>query len=159
MSESLKILKEYCFKLISRREYSVGMIRKKLREKFPAASSELVKEVLDYLAEYEFVSDERYTEIYVRTKAAAGWGKTKIAFKLKQNGLDKDLVSKYLERIEDQTEIVADLVDRKFSRLISLEIEYDDRQKLKNKVYRFLAQKGFSYDQIKKELTKLDLPR
>jgi len=51
-----------------------------------------VNGVLDELAERHLQSDERYVEVYVRSRAARGYGPQRIALELKQRGLAADVV-------------------------------------------------------------------
>jgi len=56
--------------------------------------------VLDELAERHLQSDARYVEVYVRSRAARGYGPQRIALELKQRGLAADVVRSALATSE-----------------------------------------------------------
>lgn len=148
--KSLKIqLKSYSLRLLGRKEYTVSELRKKLLAKSPKASLEEIDEVLDSLIDGKYVSDERYCEIFVRTKISAGWGKRKIQFSLSSKGVEKSLIALELSKFDDLSKEVKELVERKFGSKLAEVESYEQKQKLEAKIYRFLISRGYGFSEFK----------
>ena len=75
---------------MARREHSRLELQRKLKARGHDAAE--VSGVLDELAERHLQSDERYVEVYVRSRAARGYGPQRIALELKQRGLAVEVV-------------------------------------------------------------------
>lgn len=127
--------------LLARREHS----RKELETKL-AARSELIDLdlVLDDLIDCGYQSDQRFTESFIRMRASQGQGIIKIRFELQRKGVDAELIARSFETAEiDWFEIAADKYCRKYQ--AALEVgDYKERAKR----MRFMAQRGFSAEQI-----------
>ena len=82
-------------RLLAMREHSIKEINDKLSAK--ALSKETVVAVLDELIENNYVSDERFAESYVRSRANRGFGPIKIRMELKNKGISNQLITEYLD--------------------------------------------------------------
>jgi len=82
-------------RLLAMREHSLKEINDKLSAK--ALSKEMVAAVLDELIENNYVSDERFAESYVRSRANRGFGPIKIRMELKNKGISNQLIAEYLD--------------------------------------------------------------
>ena len=61
------------------------------------------EEILNYLIENRFVSNERFAHAFVRGKInQSGWGLNKIRFHLIQKGIDKELVEEALAAFNEE---------------------------------------------------------
>ena len=146
-----KELRQIAVRMLSRREYSRHELLLKLSAKSPNKS--LLDKVSEYLIDHDLQSDERYTEIYVRSRFQKGNGPVKIAQELKAKGIDKDLIQKYMEPIESQLYVAALHSARK--KLSSLSDTEDSRDTNKQKLYRYLFNKGFPSSVTKKAIDSL----
>jgi len=65
----------------------------------------VASETLEALQTCSFLDDERFAESYVRSRAAAGFGRARIARELAQKGLDPTLVNDALRGFGDDEEL------------------------------------------------------
>lgn len=137
--------KNEALKQISYRAKTSHDIIYKLKKK--NYSQESIDKVIDFLNEYDLIDDENYVKSYINDKSnIANWSKGKIRYKLKSKFIDDKLIDKYLDQISYEEEY-----EKAYNYGLRKKISTDD----KNKVYRFLASKGFSYDIIKNVLGDL----
>lgn len=111
---------------------------------------EIIDEVLDYLIEYGFVDDEAYALLFCRDKRNInGYGPVKIAYILRQKGIDDAIIAHGLEEYtsEIEKEMIASIVEKKYLRDGILVKE-------REKIIRFLLSRGFHYGEIKEVLKR-----
>lgn len=138
-----KGLRHKIIELLARREYSYGELEQKL---LPSAQSEaLLYKVLDWMVEMGLQSDERFTEMFIRSKYLSGYGPVRIRLELKQKHIAADLVELGFESMETELEW-----SQEIDRLIEKKAKNLDLNdaKHKNKVMGFLQRRGFTLDQI-----------
>ncbi|MFY0676377.1 MAG: regulatory protein RecX [Neptuniibacter sp.] len=146
MSEQLseKELWNKALQYLSRREYS----RMELFAKLGKQSPEAVDSVLDSLEKEGYLSDRRFTESFIRMRAAQGHGLNRVRFDLKKKGVDIGLISEVLDELEmDWYELATDVYRRKYSQPLD-KSDYKERSKR----MRFMSQRGFSMDEIQYSL-------
>ncbi|WP_111976486.1 regulatory protein RecX [Algibacillus agarilyticus] len=133
--------RNYLFYLLGRCEYSQFTLKRKLTEK--EYDHELTQALLAEFAEKDYQSDFRYTQSIIRIKASKGFGPNAIIQSLMQHGIDKYQYALAEQETDiDWLENLLSLFDRKF-RAIDL-----NDFKAKQKVQRFLYQRGFTGAQI-----------
>lgn len=141
-------LKHICFEGQKRVALDGAM---KLLGTYPKTEKELRKylkdkgytfEVIDYtcnkLKEYKFLDDEAYANLYIKANLKRK-GKRLIGFELKQKGVPEHIISLKLENMEEEP-------------CLPLAEKYmkgkPRDEKTKQKLYRFLASKGFGSEGI-----------
>ncbi len=125
---------------LARREYT----RKELVDKLGKLSPENVEAVLNSLESDGYQSDRRFTESFVRMRAAQGHGLNRIRFDLQKKGVGSNLLNEILEELcVDWYEQAAEVYSRKYA----LELN-DSDYKEKSKRIRFMSQRGYSMDEI-----------
>ena len=114
------------------------------------------REVVDFLVEQKFVDDRRYTEAFVRDKLRFNkWGRVKIAYMLRAQGIDKTIVQDILSQI-DETE---------YNRILSDELHKKHRTlrgnayEVRGKLFRFAASRGFEPEMIHEAIDDILIPR
>lgn len=110
-----------------------------------------VQAVADYVLErleyYGYVNDEAYCKAYI--SSVSGMGKRAIEAKLLQRGVDKNVVERALDEVEeDDEEIIAILKKYLRGKQINKENLY--------KGCRYLVGKGYSYEAAKSACERLD---
>lgn len=138
----------YGLKLLTARQRTEKEITDKLKEK--NYSDEIVRYVLEYLKSYGYLDDQKYVELYLREKININrYGTIKLRNKLFQKGISPELIAVGLDSIDDERilENAVYLADRKIKTL-----GHDDYLVIKQKVYRHLVSKGYSYATIAKAL-------
>lgn len=129
--------------LLSRRDYSRRELWRKLSPK--AASAEDLESVLSELSERHWQSDERFGASYLRSRSSRGVGPVRLRQELQQKGLDSELTSELMETCPNDWFETAFAAARKKRSTLA-----DDDPKLSEKLYRFLAYRGFTGDVIRK---------
>lgn len=131
---------------LSHREYS----RRELGEKLRRLGSEddaKVDEVLDYLEEKGYLSNERFAEQFLRAKASR-YGQSRLRMELRQRGLSGEEIDRAIEGLAGSEEDRAWSVwEKRFS-------SYPEDQKEKAKQIRFLMSRGFSYAIVSRVLQR-----
>lgn len=104
---------------------------------------ECIDRAIDKLTEYGYIDDEVYAENFIRTYSLSK-GRKKIKYDLLSKGVAGEIVEAKLEEIfqpEDEDELCFRLAE-KFLKNKDFDL------KTKEKLYRHLASKGFSFDII-----------
>lgn len=133
---------------LARREYSVHELGRRLRDKgYPAA------EVAGVLAELEsggLVSDRRFAESLVRSRAERGYGPMKIAHELRAKGIDDALVEEVLADDEDYwTARLRAVWEKRYGRAPDSYQEWARQA-------RGLQSRGFSAEQVRRVIPDID---
>lgn len=140
--ENLADLKSYALWLLSSREYSQARMLTKLSGR--CADKDLVEACISELLESNYLSDERMTQSYVRMAVDKGSdGPIKIASKLMQKGIDRGLINEHL--IPDDEIWLENAANTLMKKFKSPATSHEERQKQA----RFLANRGFTMDQIR----------
>lgn len=107
-----------------------------------------LQSVVSRLRDNNFLSDERYCSAYVRDKFRFNhWGKIKIRTMLHAKRLSEAAIETALEEEIDEAEYLETLKKLVNEKLRSLK---SDDPHLFEKVYRFVAGRGFDYDSFRK---------
>ncbi|MGD8570496.1 MAG: regulatory protein RecX [Gammaproteobacteria bacterium] len=134
-------------KLLTRREHSCQELRQKLQRKgFEAA---LAEQVTGELQREGLVSDERFAESYLRSRAEKGYGPVRIQHELRQRGTSDDIIAATV--IEDDPqwlERARRVREKRFGKPLPGGI------KDKMKQQRFLQYRGFTQQQLKYALAE-----
>ena len=136
--------------LLARREQSFFELVQKLTQKFPDfGKQEIILPALEKLREENLQSDERFVEAYVRYRLTRGMGPMKIAMELGQKGANDSLIQNEIYNTQiDWVAHCCHVLSRKYPEGFGSTIE--EGQKL----HRFLNQRGFEGEQIKKAARK-----
>lgn len=113
-------------------------------------SNESIQKTIDFLNEYGILNDELFVKSYVSDKHnISRWSKNKIRYSLKAKKISDELIEKYLEIINDEQEY------EKAYNFALKKARNDFSIENKQKVYRYLAGKGFEFDIINKVVGEL----
>ena len=129
---------------LTRREHS----RTELVTKFSSRveCEEVLEAALDRLVEDGYQCDERFAEVFVRSRVGRGQGPSRIEQELRQRGVASELIDRVLEACDADWEALAlAAVQKRFSGLEGDEpLAQDDWAR----AGRFLAGRGFPSDLI-----------
>ena len=131
------------YSLLSKRDYSVAVMRKKLFEVACTDSPDdfceiTIERIIDDLKEKNWLSDERVVSTYLNSKGNL-YGEKRIWFELKKIGIDHQVIEKILQSFEFcDHEKAKTLLGKKFK---------GHATSMKEKVKRrdYLMRRGFSY--------------
>lgn len=108
-------------------------------------TEQVIEAVVAYLSDYGFLDDEAYALLFSRDKRNInGYGPVKIAYALRNKGVDGEYISRALgEYTTDlEKEMIQSIVEKKYLRDGELNKTWE-------KIVRFLLSRGFHYDPIK----------
>lgn len=140
-----------CSNLIKARDYTREQLRAKLKQ--GGYPEQIIEEALDYAAAEHFIDDLRYAESFI-TCSHERKSRRRIENDLLQKGIPADTVAKAWRQwesdgnMQDEDEQIKALLVKKH-----FDAETADRKELQ-KMYAFLARKGFDGDKIRKALLK-----
>ena len=103
--------------------------------------------VIAALRQNRFLDDERYVEVFVRSKVNAGWGRQKIAAALRAKQIPAELVDRHFAQItaDDYQELLRKAME-KWRRA------HPDDAPNSPKLVRHLLSKGFGMEEVMREL-------
>lgn len=151
MTEELTLaLRKSAMNYLGRREHSIFELKQKLLNRFDEASEELVMQVLSRLTEQGLQSDERYADMFVRSRVNKGKGPNLIRRELEQQNLSSSLSDKALEqnRTDWYQSALSQLQKKYTAEDLSL---FEQRAKAMNYLYR----RGFDTDIASKAVDEL----
>jgi len=144
-----KIIRKKAMDYLSRREHS----RYELYKKISAHNfdRELINQELDLLIEDGLLSDERFVETFIYFRKKKGKGPLKISSELRDRGADESLINKYIEEIENSEwlDSAKQVAEKKLGN--NQQLDYDNQLKM----MKFLNNRGFTIDQVKITIKKL----
>lgn len=165
---SISEMRAWAYRLLGRREYSVAELGRRLRLKWPNSEpepeadpgpdpesapesdqgSDRVAVLLAALVAENLLSDERFTEAFVRSHMQRQHGPLKIRAALRAKGVSDSLIS---AELESHAEAWTDLATQWLERQHTGPLDYASR----GKFYRRLLSRGFTHDQAMDALSCL----
>lgn len=137
----------YCLNLLSKRDYSIQKITKKLTDK--GIESIEIQEILDRLTLENFLNPKRYLEQRIENLSNKGFSKDYIQQKLHTEEIfvsKEDINEIQIECNINQEIIIKEILDRKISEYLNRKANLTSPQ-LKSKIMMFLSTKGYDYHQ------------
>ncbi|WP_104204994.1 regulatory protein RecX [Billgrantia saliphila] len=138
-------------RLLARREYSRAELVARLSAR--SHSSEAIDTCLDELIEQGLQSDARFAESFLRSRVARGQGPLKVRVELERRGIERTQAAAALAAAEqagevDWFELAAEALSRRFT-------HPGDSPRERARRERFLAGRGFDFEQIRYALERL----
>ncbi len=136
-SDILSKLERYC----AFQERCETEVRRKLTET-PCSVAQR-EEIIRLLRDADFLNEERYVQIFIRSKIHDQWGKLKIRQALAAKKVDTTLTEHYLDSIDEEVYFqMLQSVMVKWKRL------HPNDAANKAKLFRFLLTRGFSTSEV-----------
>jgi len=139
-------VRDIALRYLGRREYAVRELRQKLLQR--GAESVPTDTVITELVEQNLLSDERFTEMYVRMRVRLLFGPLKIRAELRGRGVDDHLAAKFMPA--DQ-ETWFDSATQWAEKKRRGDMDYAERAR----VYRSLMNRGFTHEQANVALDRI----
>jgi len=128
-------------KMLAGREHSRHEIKNKLLNKGYDLAA--IEEVIEQCIQDKYLSESRFTEMFVSSKINRGAGPIKIKMELQQRGVDESLIDEYLDfDLSEWFERAIDARCKRFGNQLPGDINDKARQ------IRFLQQRGYTQKQI-----------
>ena len=110
-------------------------------------SENQMDEIVRLLREGRFLDEDRYVEMFVRSKTKAAWGRQKILAALRAKGFSNELIQRHFSEIQDEVyfETMRSVIG-KWRR------SNPEAVNAREKLVRHLLSKGYSLDEIMREL-------
>jgi regulatory protein len=128
--------------LLSRREHSRSELLSKLRSKGITEDVDL-SALMDSLEQADYLNEQRFTEMFVRSRINKGQGAKKIRYELAQRGISAQLITETLQTAEVDWFLLA---QQQRQKRFGLAMPNDYKEQARQS--RFLAGRGFSSDTI-----------
>lgn len=140
-------VRDIAVRYLSRREYGIEELRQKLLQR--GADSGTAEKVVSDLADENLVSDQRFTEMYVRMRIRRLFGPLKIRGELRSRGISDHLIA---GAMPDGQETWFDTASQWAGKQYRGELDYAGRAK----IYRSLMNRGFTHEQANVALDSLN---
>jgi regulatory protein len=153
-SEEYQSVRDRCYKLLSGRDHGAEELKRKLVQKgFSTAMSE---QVVAEFREKDLLNDRTYATKFAHDKHhLKQWGPRKIESALFKKGVPKIVISDTIRELKHTIDSVDTCVELALKRRRHF-LREDDLFKRKQKIFRYLAGKGYSSDKIKKALPNIE---
>lgn len=161
-------LMDYALRLVARRSYTVHQIQERLDKRFTKLKGtedqiELINKVIDRLTELKFLNDMKFCEHWIEERSRLRpRGRFLLTRELRQKGIPNEILDQFWENGAgaefDEQPFAIELAEKRFKRFKPNELKGKNTWASKQKVYRFLASRGFSVDVIREALDKANKP-
>lgn len=147
--------KKRALHLLEKMDRTESNLRKKLTEGgYPIQAVDIA---IEYVSDYNYINDVRYTANYIRYKRNSR-GEKRIKNDLYEKGINKEIIEEAIYILEDELEedifkdelLVYEYVEKKLSNTDEIDDKY------RTKVYNHLLRAGFSPNLITNAIRKFD---
>jgi regulatory protein len=153
-------------RMLALREHCEKQLRLKLQKK--AFEKTVISACIHFLQEENWLSEERFCNAFIRSRAEKGHGLQRIQYELAQQDINTDIIQRQLDAEDIDWQFVCDRVlHKKIStngfgiqkNAIGQESRKQQRHQFlakdRKRIESFLAYRGFSFDEIKKAFGQL----
>jgi len=140
--------KNFVFKLLAKRYKTEFEVKNALKKKFNLSEEE-IDEIISEAKSIGLISDEYFAKTFVESKINKGYGSRYIKATLKSKGIELD------EPLSPNIEKVIEIIKRKYGKELETTNQLE-RKKTINKIFNFLSYRGFSSDEIKEIIRKIN---
>lgn len=143
--------KSYALRIIERTYKTEKQIFDKLCQK--EYDEKIIDKTIDFLKEYKFIDDEKYTEAYIKDKLKSQ-GKNRIKYALINKGISETLIKEKLSCLDKDIEenTALKLAEKKYRILIKNEA---DVKKIHKKLGDYLVRSGYNLDVVQNTLNNI----
>lgn len=104
---------------------------------------DIIEKTINFLKDFDLIDDEAFVRSFIADKHnISKWPKNKIRYALRSKNIDDYIIEEYLREINDEDEY-----QNAYDFAIN-KAKGDDSFQMRQKVFRFLASKGFDFDII-----------
>ena len=136
--------------LLSRREHSEKELKTKLLSK-GGTQSDTIARVIEELKQRNYLSDQRFTDMFVQSRMERGDGPLKIRHELESKGITESIIDQHLNQPDQVWEkVLLKVWSKKFGEVIPSNYNEWARQA------RFLQSRGFTSELIRKVVSFQD---
>ncbi len=138
-----RLIRQKIIQLLAMREHSILEIKQKCAKKIDAP--EQIAALIEEYIERGYISEQRFTEDYIRMRRRKGYGPVRIRQELLQRGVPVSLIETHLNSIdhEDWTNQIEQILIKKFG---TSEPHSDYKKQIKRA--RFIEYRGFKVNHL-----------
>lgn len=140
-------------RMISGRDHSISELIKKLQRKDYLAEN--INKTIDKMIDLGLLDDYKFTEKFIENcRNSRKFGNSRIKAELFKKGVNKSLIDEILNENQNRNvdkENISILIEKKMKLLSSKNLP---SQKIRQRLYQFLAGRGFEFEQIKSAVDK-----
>lgn len=140
--------KAYLYNMLSRKNRTVKEARDKLYEK--GYHKDAVEYAIEAVSRYGYLDDLEYAKNFVES-AMRNKGSYRLRQELKLKGVSEENLTSALENLETETEYIR---ARELAKKHLGEKDMED-EKVRQRLFRFLVSRGYSYDVVKNVMKEL----
>lgn len=134
-------VREAAIRLLARREHSVRELERKLGQR--GWPSDMIDTVIGELAEQGLQSDDRFAEVFVRSRSQKAYGPIRIRAELNERGIDRSLAERALRQSEiDWLDIAVRWYQRRYGDAPVIDLKEKSRRQ------QSMARRGFDHSLI-----------
>lgn len=152
-AEDYQKVKDAFYRYLSGRDHASFELKQKVLKK--GFSSDLIESVIEEFDDKGLLNDEKFANKFAADKAEfKKWGPKKIKSELFKKGITKNVVEKVIQKLAEsleQDQICVDLLRKRKQHFL----REQDQIKRKQKMYRYLAGKGYNGTTISKAIEQI----
>lgn len=153
-SEEYQAVKDRCYKLLSGRDHGAEELKRKLVRK--GFSESMSSKVVTEFREKDLLNDKSYALKFAQDKYhLKQWGPRKIQSALFKKGVPNQIIIEVIHELKSNINPVDTCIELALKRRRHF-LREPDSFKRKQKIFRYLAGKGYSSDKIKKALPNIE---
>jgi len=153
-SEEYQAVKDRCYKLLSGRDHGAEELKRKLVRK--GFSESMSSKVVTEFREKDLLNDKSYALKFAQDKYhLKQWGPRKIQSALFKKGVSNQIITEVIHELKSNINPVDTCIELALKRRRHF-LREPDSFKRKQKIFRYLAGKGYSSDKIKKALPNIE---
>ncbi|GAA0695524.1 recombination regulator RecX [Marinobacterium maritimum] len=146
MLENEADIRNAAIALLARREYSRAELVRKLGPRVEAET--MLASVLNQLEQDGYQSDQRFAEVFARSRLGSGYGQMRIRQELQRKGIARERIEQVLlEQETDSRQLALECHQRRFG-----ETSPADQKEYARRM-RFLVNRGFSFEDARYAIT------
>lgn len=119
---------------------------------------DLVRETVGELEKYRYIDDMEYCTMYFEYGFEKGRGIARIRRELREKGVDEETIDAAfgeLENVPDQFEEAYKIAEAMTESVSAEDLTYDEKRRLKARIGRKLAGRGFSSDVVYRVIDRI----
>lgn len=132
-------------------------VRRKLEQKDYEAS--VIDVVVEQFRDRGYLDDEEYAEEYVRRRFSnKGYGPVRLRQELRKRGIDRSLSETAVAAFFEEADALAaarEHAEKGWSRIA----REDDPRRRRDKLYRYLTRRGYTYDTVRQVIDEMETRR
>jgi len=141
---------QYCVRILAMRDYTSSQLREKLETR--GYDEDCIELTLNKLKDHAYLNDDTAKKSFVQSQLRRGLSQTAIKMKARVKGINitNDEIQDHVPEDYNESQSIKDLIEKKIPR--EMPQDFDLKLKLKQRIFRMLLSRGFSFEKINTHL-------